>query len=102
MRIAVATMGNDPLANISSHTGRARYFLIFDEKGYLLDALQNPYVEARHGAGRDAAALLAEQRVDFLISGKFGPTLLEHLTRHGIRYTEMTGRAQDAVRNILP
>ena len=101
MRIAVATTGNDALAEISSHTGRAQYFLIFDEKGDLLDALPNPYIRSGRGAGRRAAALLVKQAVDLLIGGRFGPTLREHLASHGIRCTEKTGRAHDAVRSVV-
>lgn len=101
MRIAVAAMDNDAAAEVSAHSGRAPYFLIFDEKADLLDALPNPYALAERGAGQRAAALLVDEEIDLFIGGRFGPMLREHLANHGIRCIEKRGRAQDAVREVI-
>jgi predicted Fe-Mo cluster-binding NifX family protein len=97
MRIAVAASERHAEAEISERTGRAPFLLIFDESGTLQESLANPYAMAERGAGRKLARLLAQQRIDLLIGGRFGPALTEELAALGVRGVEDGGPARPAV-----
>ncbi len=91
MRIAVAATTNTATAEISLHSGRTPYFLTFDGDGNLLKVITYPYAETKRGAGQRSVALLAEQGIDLLIGGRFGPTIKEEFARKGIRFIEKSG-----------
>jgi len=100
MKIAVAATGATSQSDVSMHSGRAAYFLIFDENGSLLESLPNPYAEAGHGAGRRATAFLIDHGIHTLIGGHFGPHMRELLEAHGIRCIKGQGGAQDLVNDL--
>ena len=50
-RIAVAADEKMPEAAVSSQAGRSSFFLLFDEKGRFLEAISNPYTEAKSRGG---------------------------------------------------
>ena len=45
-KIAVASNGKDATAAISSKAGKCPYYLIFNDTGKLIEALDNPYKDA--------------------------------------------------------
>jgi predicted Fe-Mo cluster-binding NifX family protein len=54
--IVVATNGKSLTAPVSDKAGLSQYFLFFDEKGNLIEAIDNPFKE-KHG---EAGKLLAD------------------------------------------
>jgi len=46
-RIAVATDGKTPDAPVSDRTGRSPFFLIYDEQGKIVAAIDNPFQNTR-------------------------------------------------------
>jgi predicted Fe-Mo cluster-binding NifX family protein len=65
--------------------GRAARFLVVDPATRsVLETLDNASRDAAHGAGTSAASLMHEQRVDAVISGRFGPKAFEGLRAMGI------------------
>lgn len=101
MRIAVAAVDKDQNSEISPRSGRSKFYLIFDDRGDLLDVVPNPFSRGGGGAGFAVAKMLADKKVDIVIGWQKGEHLEEALQARGLKYYEMTGAAQDAVTFIL-
>lgn len=69
-KIAVAASGSDPGSAINAQAALSPYFLIFDQKGRLLEALANPYKDAE-SPGLDIVNYLTDKGVTVVIAGNF-------------------------------
>ncbi len=70
---------------MDSRFGRAPVFLIVDTATReIADSVENGSVNAAHGAGTGAAALMAKHQVEKVVAGRFGPKAYEALLRLGI------------------
>ncbi len=87
MLVAIASRGPGGLeAEVDARFGRARGFIIVDtDSGEVRRELENPAVTADHGAGPQAAALIAEHKVDGVVAGNYGPKAHAALTKLGLR-----------------
>ena len=99
-RIAVAADEKMPEAAVSSQAGRSSFFLLFDEKGRFLEAISNPYTEAK-SRGVAVADFLAAKGVTVVVAGDFGDRIVEGIKNKGIRAVAFKGKAADAVKKIL-
>lgn len=99
--IAVASDGETLKASVSHMAARCPYFLIVDNKGKLLEAVENPYKDTRGGAGVSAVNFLAEKNVTIVIAGNFGDKMRDALEAHKIAYFEFEGTAEKAIKKIL-
>jgi predicted Fe-Mo cluster-binding NifX family protein len=99
-KIAVATDEKMPDAAVSSQAGRSSFFLLFDEKGTFLEAIGNPYTEAK-SRGIAVADFLAAKGVTAVVAGSFGDRITEGMKNKGIRALTFKGKAADAVKKIL-
>jgi predicted Fe-Mo cluster-binding NifX family protein len=100
MRIAVAATENDISADVAYDGGRAPFYLIFDEQGNLLEGFSNPFLEMERHAGYEVSQMMAEEGVDIIIAGLFGPIMIEELRARGIRCVAKSGSAQNAVMQL--
>jgi predicted Fe-Mo cluster-binding NifX family protein len=83
--ITIAAEGQGLTAAMDDRFGRAPRFLVVDaDTGEVQQTVSNPAVQAAHGAGTGAAALMREQGVAAVISGRFGPKAFEALRALGI------------------
>ncbi len=101
MKIAVAATGPEKDAAISQQTGRAPFFLFFDDKGNLLEAIENPAKDQYGGISRSISLFLADKGVTLVIAGNIGNKMKQALRDYQIEYTEKTGVAYDAVQTII-
>ena len=99
-KIAVAADEKVPDAAVGSQAGRSAFFLIFDEKGTFLEAIVNPYTEAK-SRGIAVADFLAAMGVSAVVAGSFGDRITEGMKSKGIRALTFKGKATDAVKKIL-
>lgn len=100
-RIAVAADGQAPSSQVSAVAARCPYFLLFDAKGTLIEAVANPHQDAPGGAGSQAAEFLAEKGVTVVIAGAFGQKMVGAMRARGMRYLEFKGSAAEAVKLVL-
>lgn len=100
MIIAVAALDKNEDADISSRSGRAPYFLLFDEAGNLLDSLKNPFAVGGGGAGIATAKLLSDRSADIFVAGQIGGKMEEALKERGVRFQEKQGKAKNAVKEL--
>jgi predicted Fe-Mo cluster-binding NifX family protein len=100
-KIAVAAEGNTPSSQVSAVAARCPYFLLFDEKGMLVEAVANPHKDAPGGAGSQAVEFLAGKGATVVIAGAFGQKMVGAMQAGGMRYLEFRGSAADAVKQAL-
>ncbi|MBN1664311.1 MAG: NifB/NifX family molybdenum-iron cluster-binding protein [Deltaproteobacteria bacterium] len=101
MKIAVATIGKDVTSEISPRSGRSKFYLIFNEKGDLIDVISNPFSRGGGGAGFGVAKMLADKGVNIVIGRQVGENMETILNTRGLKYCEMTGSAKDAVAQVI-
>ena len=99
MKIAVTARGPDLDSEVDPRFGRAKYILIADEQGNLLEAIDNSEnVNAMRGAGIQAAKTLADKKVDVLMTGFCGPNAFKSLKAAGVKVVaDQTGTVRDAL-----
>jgi len=90
MRIAIASNGKDENAKVSEVSGRAPYYLIFEDDK-LTKAIKNPFRIGGGGAGFGVAEMLSDEKVEIVVSGKFGANMVDALKSKGIRHKELSG-----------
>ena len=72
--------------------GRAERYLVVDlETGEVVEALDNPAVNAPHGAGVQAVNTVGRLEVGAVLSGGFGPKAAAGLRSLGIAMYEVAG-----------
>lgn len=90
-RIAIASTGKTADSEVSPVSGRAPFYLIF-EGNSLVKTIPNPFRMGGGGAGFSVAQMLANEKVDFVISGNFGPNILQALESKKIKVKIMKGK----------
>ncbi len=100
MKIAIAAVDKKENAQISERGGQAPCYLIFDERGNLLEMIDNPFCVGGGGAGFAVAKMLADIGVDVFIAGAIGDNMQGALQARQIRYCPKTGIASRAAKEI--
>ena len=96
MKICITSTGEDLDASVDQTFGRARYFLFVDSGTRETKAVENS--PGAHGAGVQAAQLLAEQGARVLVTGNVGPNAYQGLSAAGIEiYTGASGTSRKAL-----
>ncbi|MBN2111866.1 NifB/NifX family molybdenum-iron cluster-binding protein [Candidatus Woesearchaeota archaeon] len=90
MKIAIASEGKDESSEVSPVSGRAPYYLIFDSRK-LVKSIKNPFAFGGGGAGFSVAQMLGNEKVDAVVSGKFGPNITMALKQKGIKIIVKSG-----------
>ena len=101
MKIAVPATGSEKNSLISKETGRAPFFLFFDEKGNFIEAMKNPARDQSGGISRTVVSLLSDNHVTMIIAESIGDKMKQALTANHINFTNDTGVADDAVKTII-
>ena len=99
-KIAVSANGETPAAQVSRQAGLSPFFLLFDEKGKLIEAIDNPYKEGG-GAGIPVADFLAGKGVTIIVAEGFGDRIVEVMKSKGIRAVVFKGSVEEAVKKVL-
>jgi predicted Fe-Mo cluster-binding NifX family protein len=100
MKIAVAAADKTATAAVVDQPASAPYFLIFDEKGKLLEAIENPYKNAEN-PGPEVIDFLAGKGATIVVAGFFGPKIIDIAKAKGVTPLSFKGTAQDAVTKAL-
>lgn len=98
-KIAIASLGKNKDSEISSVAGRSPYYLIFDNKGKLIETVKNPFVIGG-GAGFGIAKLLSDKDVNIVIAGKFGGNMTGALEEKNIKALEKKGIVEEILKEI--
>ena len=101
VKIAVASNNKNATSHVGTTAGRSPYYLIFDSTGKLAEVIENPYKDARGGAGPSTANFLAEKGVTIVIAETFGGKMINAMKSKGMTHFEFKGIANDAVKKVL-
>jgi len=103
MRIAVTSTGTDVNSSVDPRFGRARYILILDEKGAVSEVVDNTAnLNALKGAGIQAGKILADRKVDVLVTGHCGPNAFTVLEAAGIKVAvQQSGTVGQAAAKVV-
>ena len=99
-KIAVAANGETNAAVVSTQAGGAEFFLIFDEKGNLLETLVNPEKNAA-SPGTAVVHFLVGKGVTTVVAEGFGPKIVEVMKGKGIKSVVFKGSVEEAVKKLL-
>jgi len=98
--VAVSAIDKTTSAAVSSQAGRSSFFLLFDKKGVLVEALDNPYKDGGN-AGIPTIDFLAGKGVTVLVAESFGSRIVDVMKSKGMRAVEFKGSAKDAIKKTL-
>jgi len=99
-KICVAAKEKSSGAAVSKQAGLAPFFLFFDGKGKMIEAIENPYKD-KEGAGKSVAELLGNKAVTVVVAEEFGGQIVEVMKRKGIKALPFKGSALEAVKKVL-
>jgi len=99
-KIAVAANDKIPSAAVSKQAGLAPFFLFFDGKGKMTEAIENPYKD-KEGAGKSVAELLRSKGVTIVVAEEFGGQIVDVMKGKGIKAVASKGSAEEAVQRVL-
>lgn len=99
-KICVAANEKSSGAAVSKQAGLAPFFLFFDGKGKMIEAIENPYKD-KEGAGKSVAELLGNKAVTVVVAEEFGGQIVEVMKRKGIKALPFKGSALEAVKKVL-
>jgi predicted Fe-Mo cluster-binding NifX family protein len=99
-KIGVAANDKTPSAAVSKQAGLAPFFLFFDEKGKMTEAIENPYKD-KEGAGKSVAELLRSKGVTVVVAEEFGGQIVDVMKGKGIKSVAFKGSAEEAVKKLL-
>ena len=100
MKIAVAAADKTATAAVIDRTASAPYFLFFDGKGKLLEAIDNP-LKSADNPGPEIINFLTAKGCTVMVAGFFGPRIVEVAKAKGVTPVSFKGTAQDAVKSVL-
>ena len=98
MRVAVSSTGRDLESAVDPRCGRCPYFVVVDTETMAFEAFPNTSIGAAHGAGIQAAQLVASRGVKAVLTGNVGPNAFSALYAAGVQVaTGAAGTVRDAV-----
>lgn len=98
MKICVTSQGNSLDAPVDPRFGRCQFFVIVDPETLQYEAVSNPNIDSRGGAGIQSGQIMAEKQVKAVLTGNVGPNAFQTLKAAGIPV--MTG-ASGTVREVI-
>ena len=100
MKIAVSAQGREKNSPVDPRFGRAAWFVILDsDTGEITNVLDNRAAQdAPHGAGINAATVVAESGAQAVLTGRVGPKAFTVLDAAGIKViSDVAGTVEDAL-----
>ncbi|MBW2568756.1 MAG: hypothetical protein JRD93_21400 [Deltaproteobacteria bacterium] len=101
MKIAVAANNKTAKAFVSNIAAKCPYYHIFNNKGELIEVIDNPYKNSSRNAGPLAANFLAQKDIDIIIAESFGSKMIEALKNSGKTHFEFKGSVANAIKRVL-
>ncbi len=85
MKIAISSASDSIEGKVDQRFGRGAYFIIFDTETEAWEAIPNPGVQARGGAGVQAGQMVVNSGATVIISGgHYGPSAHSALEAGGV------------------
>jgi predicted Fe-Mo cluster-binding NifX family protein len=104
MKIAISSTGDNLESVIDAKFGRCPYFLIaeIDNKEIKnVKAIENTAAGQMGGAGITAAEIVANEKVNAVITANLGPRAFSVFEQFGIKVYQGQGNIKDAIRKFI-
>lgn len=92
MKLAIPAKGPTLDSMLANRFGRSPYFIILDISSKEWESLSNPAAESQHGAGTQSAQFLIDNKIDAVVSSRFGPKAGKILVSAGVALWESAPR----------
>ena len=83
-KICVTAQANSLASEVDPRFGRCQYFIIVDIDSGEFEAVKNPNQDTVGGAGIQSGQLIADKKVDAVLTGNVGPNAFETLRAAGV------------------
>ncbi len=84
-KIIISAVGKTMDSQVDSRFGRCQYFLVVDTETGEAKAIVNEAMDSPRGAGISAAQIVANQKVNAVITGNVGPRAFDVLNQAGAK-----------------
>ncbi len=104
MKIAISSTGNNLESEVDARFGRCSYFLIVeieDNKIKDFKAIENTAKAQMGGAGITAGEMVANQKVDAVITTNTGPRAFSVFEQLGIKVYRGEGKVKEVIQEFL-
>ncbi|MCK4552725.1 NifB/NifX family molybdenum-iron cluster-binding protein [Candidatus Pacearchaeota archaeon] len=104
MKIAVSSTGKDLESEIDARFGRCPYFLIVEIRNKEVKevkAIENTAAAQMGGAGITAAEIVANKKVEAIITVNMGPRAFSVFEQFGIKIYQGQGKIKDVVQEFI-
>ncbi len=91
MKIAISAKEDNEDSEVSEVGGRAPFYLIFENKK-LVEKIKNPFARGGGGAGFSVAKMLADKKVEIVVTGRVGPNMEMALQQKKIELKQVSGK----------
>ena len=98
---AVVSASRDVSGTVGENVVSSQYFLIFDHDGKFIDIIKNPFFDGGEEAEQGIVNLLAAGQVSAIAAEKFDDALGDRLTQKNIRFFEISGPIEEAVKLVF-
>jgi predicted Fe-Mo cluster-binding NifX family protein len=102
MKIIITAVSDQIDQPFNPRFGRTAYFILIDSETKKWEALSNPALNARGGAGPQAVQFITNHKPEVVISGRFGPNAFSALEAAGIKaYVAGGGTVSEVLEQFL-
>ena len=105
MKICIPSSGTDLDSQMAPHFGRCAYFIFVDSASMEFEAVPNPNISARGGAGVGSSEIVAQRGAHTVVAKQVGPKAEQVLHAAGIKIITVDGgtvrEAVEAFKNRL-
>ena len=104
MKVAISSTGKNLESDIDNRFGRCPYFLIVDiedKKIKNVETVENIAAGQAGGAGITAAQIVADKKVEAVITVNMGPRAFGVFNQLGIKIHQAKGKIKDAVQQFI-
>jgi len=98
LKVCITAVSNTLDSQLDSRFGRSSWFIIIDPETMNYEAIPNTALQSMHGAGIQAARIIAEKGVKTVISGNIGPNAHSVLSAEGIN---VIAGVSGTVKNVI-
>ena len=101
MKLAIPAKCRGLAARVSPRFGRCEYLVIVDSDKLESESIKNPNMGAMNTAGAKSSQMLADRKVQVVLTDNVGPNAFQALSNAGIQImTGVTGTVREAIRQF--
>lgn len=104
MKIAISSTGKDLEDNVDERFGRCPYFIIVEIENKKIKSsktIENTATAQMGRAGISAAEIVANEKVEAIITVNIGPRAFDVFSQFGIKLYQAPGKIKDVIKQFI-